>query len=709
MVQLSEAGSQAMSPAILAFRCVIGLSLIALAGHVGGICVSLYQRSGSLGCPGRGVGRALRGIASTTLRFWRGETADKQVHDTVQLRRTHRIRNFSSAVAAPVALMVIVTLVQFRLYDFTSPIPVERPEKEIYESPFVMLVLGYSCLVAVEVFPDAWTTFIADVSYFVIFGWLAWRVGWETNVVRLAAGSTMHVTLRFGTYTVIGNKRLTFLLNTLLSSYRMLKYMKMMEGLSAEEVAEADRFLGAGHMMNTFNTELLILSQVFVAASINEEQLVAEIRATLDAIKWSESSQNVMSLLSLICNAVVTTSRDFLLTTPSMDLAGFLLRAPPNNSYTGAQLLDLVAELDRAKVKRQLGETCTSPGASTTLSAHMVDGNQTSIRVQLYCSCVRLPEKRIGYIMGIVESSMSEGRMHHETLTRDLYPYREAGPGVVLVRKDEKSISVNSNDNVSNAPSSVPSGVHASAIIEEREQKQQPRRQPPDAQATVEAWLAKMKGTPEALRRSLPPLVVGNDSDEIPEVTVNAQSPNLPIIKCNVAFQELVGKKRLVSLVKLLYDACVFLPKVQSLVRAVHDGEMSASRIKVGTVKIVAAAVPTNPSGANGRSDSCAAEFRDYEHYYEATCVVDLSLVAEAVEQNRDMPMLGQPLPLLCELHNCERKKAERAAPPTVEMLATRLASEAPRSNGERKSAPIATRLGRQEVHSSGGYEVLQL
>eukprot|EP00929_Paragymnodinium_shiwhaense_P056459 TRINITY_DN28254_c0_g1_i11.p1 TRINITY_DN28254_c0_g1~~TRINITY_DN28254_c0_g1_i11.p1 ORF type:complete len:579 (+),score=64.02 TRINITY_DN28254_c0_g1_i11:172-1908(+) len=574
-----------MSPWILTFRLVVGWSVVLVVCYVGFLCkmlcavtcrcsrqTAMYADAADVDDGARNVDSAQTESEGTqcfsrplscmgwTLRRLKAklfggvkDSVEQSVKERLKERCAKRIRTICHILIHPWALFAAFSVYNWGLYAFykapltASAGEVLRMEDEVHFSLYVDLTLCLTVAVIVVMTPERLTPTIVSVGYVLLYLRLAWKAGFETHMFRMASDNAIVLGIRFTCSLLISETRLTVGLSVLYSVHRTICFYRLVEGLSADGKEQAIAMLGQNHFDSSVMVEFTCCCAIVWASCFVFKESLSEIS---EAYKHSESSRNVMSLLSFICSAVVRTDHKLVLTEASMELADYLLRNPLGNSYKGHNFLDFMAEEDRLGVWHKIKDKSGSPGQSTVFGARLIDANRTRIAVQIYCTCIRLSEDCSGFIMGVLEPSGT-------SKTEDEMPHMRAGLG----RLPE--------DGVSSAPLE---GLLIRGPV--RASLEPPRRSPSsvgDEGLDLEESFASF--APSSLTSEVPSDAVtfqvhseiraaaakaarareragsGQDSqcssplqlDETPSIMIDCQYPNLPIVQSNAAFGQVVG------------------------------------------------------------------------------------------------------------------------------------------------------------------------
>eukprot|EP00929_Paragymnodinium_shiwhaense_P056468 TRINITY_DN28254_c0_g1_i8.p1 TRINITY_DN28254_c0_g1~~TRINITY_DN28254_c0_g1_i8.p1 ORF type:complete len:579 (+),score=69.82 TRINITY_DN28254_c0_g1_i8:172-1908(+) len=574
-----------MSPWILTFRLVVGWSVVLVVCYVGFLCkmlcavtcrcsrqTAMYADAADVDDGARNVDSAQTESEGTqcfsrplscmgwTLRRLKAklfggvkDSVEQSVKERLKERCAKRIRTICHILIHPWALFAAFSVYNWGLYAFykapltASAGEVLRMEDEVHFSMYVDLTLLLTVAITVVMTPDRLTPTIISIGYVLLYLRLAGKASLETNILKMTSDNVIVLGIRFVCGLLIGETRLTVALSVLYSVHRTICFYRLVEGLSADGKEQAIAMLGQNHFDSSVMVEFTCCCAIVWASCFVFKESLSEIS---EAYKHSESSRNVMSLLSFICSAVVRTDHKLVLTEASMELADYLLRKPLGNSYQGHNFLDFIAEEDRLGVWHKIKDKSGSPGQSTVFGARLIDANRTRIAVQIYCTCIRLSEDCSGYIMGILEaSSTSKSASQMPDLREGLgrLPEDEVGSaplegrlirGPVNATTAEPSRSTSSVGDeafdleesfASFAPSSTASEVPSDAVTFEL------HRQVRAAAATRVRPRERASSIQDSQCSS--PLQL----DEVPSILINCQYPNLPIVQSNAAFGQVVG------------------------------------------------------------------------------------------------------------------------------------------------------------------------
>eukprot|EP00929_Paragymnodinium_shiwhaense_P108886 TRINITY_DN75238_c0_g1_i1.p1 TRINITY_DN75238_c0_g1~~TRINITY_DN75238_c0_g1_i1.p1 ORF type:complete len:638 (+),score=65.53 TRINITY_DN75238_c0_g1_i1:100-2013(+) len=342
-----------------------------------------------------------------------------KVRQLVAEARLTRCKGLCRISIHVLACFSIYTILIFGYYDFTTFEDVSRARWEIHQSSFVHLTLGFLMSMYGWLWPSYTTLLTFDFFHFLVLARLSWQACTSETVYHIFALDTVSLGMRFLGAMVVGTPTLTFGLNLVYSVLKVWTYHSLfhrMEAVEQDFVAEVwgSIFLLAVH-------EMFLCAAAWWASTIVETWNFATVRATLQAKTSSTSVETVNSLLAVLCDAVVTIDRGLIFRTPSSQIAHFLVRYPPNNSYVGVSFLDFVEEQDRDRIYQQITGSSTGHGTTLSLTTRLIDGNGSALNVQMYCTCFIDIDDSRAYSIGILEAKdMMMSQIRPDTLSHDM-------------------------------------------------------------------------------------------------------------------------------------------------------------------------------------------------------------------------------------------------------------------------------------------------
>eukprot|EP00929_Paragymnodinium_shiwhaense_P103683 TRINITY_DN6735_c0_g1_i4.p1 TRINITY_DN6735_c0_g1~~TRINITY_DN6735_c0_g1_i4.p1 ORF type:complete len:607 (-),score=71.28 TRINITY_DN6735_c0_g1_i4:453-2075(-) len=241
------------------------------------------------------------------------------------------------------------------------------------------------------------------------------RAAWQSQPSTLyVTGSSppepLYVVFRLLCAVLVGNPAFTAFLNIALLTVRVYLYVEstaVPRRLGELPMNVYDAYEANAFTMFVF-TEMFVVAAAVLASWTLQASTFQEASATLQAKVSSRAQETINALLSLLCDAVVPTTLDFTLTTPSLALAGFLLRRPLNNTYEGSNLMQFIDEQDRGHMARQFSSCSNLPGTTASVLARVVDGNGSRLAVRMYCTRYTDAMDRDGFMIGVLDDRQND-------------------------------------------------------------------------------------------------------------------------------------------------------------------------------------------------------------------------------------------------------------------------------------------------------------
>jgi len=165
-----------------------------------------------------------------------------------------------------------------------------------------------------------------------------------------------------------------------------------------------------------------IYSAVFWMSELDSRMLA---RLLTSEKRRARSHKLVQAVLSSVCDAVCTLDEDLTITAPYPQLAGLLLRQCRGTSLSGRRLTDLMSPDDgerfaqemAAMVPAELTEKQLSEPSSALSRMAQVhhtrlrDASNSSVHVELFCSCTLDEDDRRFYLIGINEDKEAQATL----------------------------------------------------------------------------------------------------------------------------------------------------------------------------------------------------------------------------------------------------------------------------------------------------------
>eukprot|EP00929_Paragymnodinium_shiwhaense_P088715 TRINITY_DN49023_c0_g2_i1.p1 TRINITY_DN49023_c0_g2~~TRINITY_DN49023_c0_g2_i1.p1 ORF type:complete len:654 (+),score=94.00 TRINITY_DN49023_c0_g2_i1:93-2054(+) len=329
-----------------------------------------------------------------------GEQKVRRLAEQERLHRGQRLGQIGAHLFAAASIVRIVAVLythgmSFQDVDFAKLLV-----------PFVQLTLGFCLCLLVSASQSALKAVIFDVCHLLAIGRIVWEFFLCPDALLLLARQEINIGARFIFAFFVGRPSVTFGLNALCAVAKCCRYVALLASVNPEDAELVTNVYGEPAAV--VQTEAFLCGAVLVVSTVVQLWTRTTVRSRLEAKSASKSEVTIKALLSVVCNAVVTVTEDLVLSTPSMQLAHFLLRQPLHNSYEGVSLLDFVVEDDRERVEKQITSSSTSPGAPLSVSTKLVDANGSPVDVRMYCISILDDDSCRSFFIGIVESKEDE-------------------------------------------------------------------------------------------------------------------------------------------------------------------------------------------------------------------------------------------------------------------------------------------------------------
>lgn len=140
-----------------------------------------------------------------------------------------------------------------------------------------------------------------------------------------------------------------------------------------------------------------------IIASATHGWTMAEAEATMNLTKATRSQATTLSLLSMICDAVVHLRQDFTLREPCPRLSALLLRSPTLNDVPFKRYL---SEMDVERFEQFAAESSKSLlGQARSLHVHLRDSLGSLVPVQIFMTSYQDLEDTTNHLIGVTEES----------------------------------------------------------------------------------------------------------------------------------------------------------------------------------------------------------------------------------------------------------------------------------------------------------------
>eukprot|EP00929_Paragymnodinium_shiwhaense_P042642 TRINITY_DN22036_c0_g1_i4.p1 TRINITY_DN22036_c0_g1~~TRINITY_DN22036_c0_g1_i4.p1 ORF type:complete len:693 (-),score=104.85 TRINITY_DN22036_c0_g1_i4:177-2255(-) len=406
-------------PEVTFFRGVMLVNHVCFVAYIGGAlwrfgsfckgCVLGEERSAG-GC--RAVktwlqqvrARALQNSSADTLRGFHAA----KVQGLVSQRRVARSMVFARHGVHFIALYALMTNMMFGYSAFTDSWAEGQDLRRLPDSMVVDLTLAFLISLYMRALPRRTGPITMDVFHAAFVA----RAGWQsqTSLAAITGSSpreSIYIVYRLCCAMLMGNPGFTVVLNVALAAVRVYFYV---EGSSWPTPTQAPLTVNVYADYGGNDTVMFAATEVFVACAAVlaswtlEDATSQEVFATLQARASSRAEETISALLAMLCDAVVPTTLDFMLTSPSTSLAGFLLRSPPNNTYEGSNLMQFISAEDREHVAEQLRSCPELAGTTVSVLGRAGDGAGTLCAVRMYCTRFTDARDRDGFMIGILDA-----------------------------------------------------------------------------------------------------------------------------------------------------------------------------------------------------------------------------------------------------------------------------------------------------------------
>eukprot|EP00929_Paragymnodinium_shiwhaense_P076231 TRINITY_DN39151_c0_g1_i1.p1 TRINITY_DN39151_c0_g1~~TRINITY_DN39151_c0_g1_i1.p1 ORF type:complete len:630 (-),score=106.02 TRINITY_DN39151_c0_g1_i1:120-2009(-) len=347
---------------------------------------------------------------------------ERKVRALVAEARVQRGRNACKFFVHLGAACSAGTLVTFQYYDLGTWLQLERAHWELHQSNLIQMTICFFMSTVAWLFPLHINGAYLNVFHGVIYMRLIWQVSTCASVYELIALEHTTGGIRFLAALGLGMPSFTLLLNLPLSFLKILSFETLYWSGSDADREFIYSIWGDGRSYG-FHEAFPLLCAVGVAVIVDMWNYAA-VRASLQAQMSSTGEKTVKSILVVLCDAVVTVDENLEFNSAATEIAQFLLRQPPNNSYQGVSFLELVEENDRDHIQQQISSSLIGHGTTLSLSARLLDGNGDLLSVQMYCTCFMDVDDCRAYVIGILELKDGTG-----SKTRmDTFPLQDASP-----------------------------------------------------------------------------------------------------------------------------------------------------------------------------------------------------------------------------------------------------------------------------------------
>eukprot|EP00929_Paragymnodinium_shiwhaense_P003958 TRINITY_DN10466_c1_g1_i8.p1 TRINITY_DN10466_c1_g1~~TRINITY_DN10466_c1_g1_i8.p1 ORF type:complete len:621 (-),score=54.70 TRINITY_DN10466_c1_g1_i8:174-2036(-) len=344
--------------------------------------------------------RDLRSIATAVLKeSLRGITARLRPHAVLANRKLNardravarmvseaRLQRFKQTCRWGVHLLAMTSALTLLVLDYFTLDKYRDTEwtwANLHLHAFVSMSMAFAGFSYFSMLPEAASENAMVMIHFIIVGRFTWSFVASRNVWELLYKDNVVSASRCAAAVLLGTPTSTFLLNAVCTALKLTKLFTFMSKMSVEEqtLMEYVHGLAFGVALH----EMAVLMFVCLSCSVVNTWTYEAARARMEAVASSASEETVRSLIAVICDAIVTLSKDMIMSSPCSSFAHFLLRKPPTGGYEGVSFLAFVEETSRERVEEQIASAAMGPGTAVSVSTKLVDGNQSLVKVTLYC------------------------------------------------------------------------------------------------------------------------------------------------------------------------------------------------------------------------------------------------------------------------------------------------------------------------------------
>lgn len=170
------------------------------------------------------------------------------------------------------------------------------------------------------------------------------------------------------------------------------------------------------HLIDVFKSTVCFM----IIASATHGWTMAEAEATMKLTKATRSQATTLSLLSMICDAVVHLRQDFTLREPCPRLSALLLRSPTLNDVPFKRYL---SEMDVERFEQFAAESSKSLlGQARSLHVHLRDSLGSLVPVQIFMTSYQDLEDTTNHLIGVTEESNEGARAQRIPDVSDVSP-----------------------------------------------------------------------------------------------------------------------------------------------------------------------------------------------------------------------------------------------------------------------------------------------
>eukprot|EP00929_Paragymnodinium_shiwhaense_P030869 TRINITY_DN17412_c0_g1_i3.p1 TRINITY_DN17412_c0_g1~~TRINITY_DN17412_c0_g1_i3.p1 ORF type:complete len:598 (+),score=69.32 TRINITY_DN17412_c0_g1_i3:154-1947(+) len=272
---------------------------------------------------------------------------------------------------------------------------------ELHQGILVSVCLYFSIAMYGWLVPDRTTVLALHVFHVLVVGRVCCQFWMADSVYQVLGLGLRSTGERLGAALVLGTPTMTFCLNGACALVQAWKFSSLFADLS---MVEQDIVLSvSGDLQTVVLRQVLLCGSAWCFTLVIERVNYAVVRANLQARTSSTSAETVKSILAVLCDAVVAVDANLFFNAPNTQLMQFLLRRPLQSNREGASLLDVLEASDRDRVRQQITTSFIGHGTTLSLAAKLIDGNDSAVKVQMYCTCFIDINDCRAYVIGILE------------------------------------------------------------------------------------------------------------------------------------------------------------------------------------------------------------------------------------------------------------------------------------------------------------------
>eukprot|EP00929_Paragymnodinium_shiwhaense_P039848 TRINITY_DN20873_c0_g1_i2.p1 TRINITY_DN20873_c0_g1~~TRINITY_DN20873_c0_g1_i2.p1 ORF type:complete len:521 (+),score=81.47 TRINITY_DN20873_c0_g1_i2:127-1689(+) len=356
------------------------------------------------------VGRCLMAVWQF---FWQPAANDLLVKKAFQVARQRAVSYFKTLCKVLVhfaAYGLIWDVLAGRFDDLVKVAGGEEPCDSLSFVDVRLRRLVFFCLMLfVETCPNRVTTRTPQIFQVAMALYICLRVASTEDIRVLRDHEALDVASSICLAVLAGGPILTLILATSCSIVRVGMYNYFLGQSSEEELQELMSLHGQDHATR-FVVEHVVtaLAIVFLGSALDNAMLEAAMASLREQVT-SQIQQIAQSLLAVLCDAVVSTDAEFLLTESCLSLANMLEWGTPGNCYEGQCFLDFVDKADRVRVQNHFTQALASLGTAQSITTKLINGADRPVDMRLYCVAFDDLYGRRRNVIGIKELEGARG------------------------------------------------------------------------------------------------------------------------------------------------------------------------------------------------------------------------------------------------------------------------------------------------------------